>query len=70
MIPPREFLAKYLKRDYPDLNCVRVVVIGRDAPWIPTIISTNIPTAPLASPRRFTRCWEWKTLSASSKASC
>jgi hypothetical protein len=32
MIPPREFLAKYLKRDYPDLNRVRVLVIGRDAP--------------------------------------
>jgi pantoate--beta-alanine ligase len=35
MIPPREFLAKYLKRDYPDLNRVRVVVIGRDAPMDP-----------------------------------
>ncbi|HMD84540.1 MAG TPA: pantoate--beta-alanine ligase [Terriglobia bacterium] len=35
MIPPREFLAKYLKRDYPDLNRVRVVVIGRDAPMNP-----------------------------------
>lgn len=34
-IPPREFLAKYLKRDYPDLNRVRVVVIGRDAPMNP-----------------------------------
>jgi pantoate--beta-alanine ligase len=32
MIPPREFVAKYLKRDYPDLNTVRVLVIGRDAP--------------------------------------
>jgi len=32
MIPPREFLAKYLKRDYPDLNSVRVMVIGRNAP--------------------------------------
>jgi pantoate--beta-alanine ligase len=31
MIPPREFLAKYLHRDYPDLNRVRVAVIGRDA---------------------------------------
>lgn len=31
-IPPREFLAKYMKRDYPDLNRVRVVVIARDAP--------------------------------------
>jgi pantoate--beta-alanine ligase len=33
MIPPREFMAKYLKRDYPDLNCVRVLVIGRDSPF-------------------------------------
>ena len=32
LIPPREFMAKYLKRDYPDLNRVRVMVIGRDAP--------------------------------------
>ena len=32
LIPPREFMAKYLKRDYPDLNRVRVIVIGRDAP--------------------------------------
>jgi pantoate--beta-alanine ligase len=37
MIPPREFLAKYLKRDYPDLNRVRVVVIGRDAPMDPNM---------------------------------
>jgi pantoate--beta-alanine ligase len=35
MIPPREFLAKYLKRDYPDLNSVRVAVIGRDASMNP-----------------------------------
>jgi pantoate--beta-alanine ligase len=35
MIPPREFLAKYLKRDYPDLNKVRVAVIGRDASMNP-----------------------------------
>jgi pantoate--beta-alanine ligase len=34
-IPPREFLAKYLKRDYADLNSVQVVVIGRDAPMDP-----------------------------------
>lgn len=32
MIPPREFLARYLHRDYPDLNRVRVAVIGRDSP--------------------------------------
>jgi len=35
MIPPREFLAQYLKREYPDLNRVRVVVVGRDAPMDP-----------------------------------
>jgi hypothetical protein len=28
-LPPREFLAKYLKRDYPDLKSTRVLVIGR-----------------------------------------
>ncbi len=33
VLPPREFLAKYLKSDYPDLAAVRVLVIGRDAPW-------------------------------------
>ncbi len=32
LLPPREFLVKYLKRHYSDLNAVRVVVIGRDAP--------------------------------------
>ncbi|MBI1941343.1 MAG: pantoate--beta-alanine ligase [Acidobacteria bacterium] len=31
-LPPREFLTQYVKRDYPDLNVVRVAVIGRDAP--------------------------------------
>jgi pantoate--beta-alanine ligase len=35
MIPPRQYLAKYVKRDYPDLNSVRVLVIGRDAPMDP-----------------------------------
>jgi pantoate--beta-alanine ligase len=35
MIPPREYLAKYLKREYPDLNRVRVAVIGRDASMNP-----------------------------------
>ncbi len=35
LIPPREFMAKYLKRDCPDLNDVRVVVVGRDAPMNP-----------------------------------
>lgn len=33
VLPPREFLAKYVKIDYPDLAAVRVLVIGRDAPW-------------------------------------
>jgi pantoate--beta-alanine ligase len=32
LIPPREFMAKYLKSDCPDLNHVRVLVIGRNAP--------------------------------------
>src|SRR5581483_5605864 len=32
LLPPREFLAKYLQRDYPDLNAVRVAVIGRNSP--------------------------------------
>ncbi len=31
-LPPIEFLSKYVKRDYPDLNAVRVAIIGRDAP--------------------------------------
>lgn len=35
MLPPREYLPKYLKRDYPDLNSVRTVVIGRDSPINP-----------------------------------
>lgn len=35
LLPPREFLVKYLKRDYPDLNAVRVLVIGRDSPINP-----------------------------------
>lgn len=34
LLPPREFLLKYLRSDYPDLSSVRVLVIGRDAPWI------------------------------------
>jgi pantoate--beta-alanine ligase len=29
LLPPREFMAAYLKRDYPDLSSVRVAVIGR-----------------------------------------
>lgn len=35
ILPPREFLLKYVKSDYPDLNAVRVLVVGRDAPWNP-----------------------------------
>ena len=35
LIPPREFMAKYLKRDCADLNHVRVMVIGRDVPMNP-----------------------------------
>jgi pantoate--beta-alanine ligase len=35
LLPPREFLAKYLQRDYPDLNAVRVAVIGRNSPVNP-----------------------------------
>jgi pantoate--beta-alanine ligase len=31
LLPPREFLARYLKRDYPDLSSVRTAVIGRHA---------------------------------------
>lgn len=31
LLPPREFMAKYLKRDYPDLSSVRVAVVGRHA---------------------------------------
>ena len=46
MIPPREFLAKYLKRDYPDLNCVQVLVIGRDAPMDPAHYFYKHPERP------------------------
>jgi|SRR5579875_95268 pantoate--beta-alanine ligase len=35
ILPPREFLLKYVKTDYPNLNAVRVLVVGRDAPWNP-----------------------------------
>lgn len=31
LLPPREYMAKYVKRDYPNLNDVRVAVIGRHA---------------------------------------
>lgn len=29
LLPPREFMASYIKRDYPDLNSVHTAVIGR-----------------------------------------
>jgi pantoate--beta-alanine ligase len=35
VLPPREFLAKYLHTDYPDLGAVHTLVVGRDAPWNP-----------------------------------
>jgi pantoate--beta-alanine ligase len=31
LLPPREFMASYIKRDYPDLSAVRAAVIGRHA---------------------------------------
>ena len=32
VLPPRQFLAEYLKTHYPDLNVVEVAVIGQDSP--------------------------------------
>ena len=32
-LPPREFLVKYLRSDYPDLGGVDILVIGRDSSW-------------------------------------
>jgi pantoate--beta-alanine ligase len=46
LIPPRTFFAKFLKRDYPDLNRVRVVVIGRDAPMDPDHYFYQYPEKP------------------------
>ena len=34
-LPPREFLFKYVKRDYPDLGAIRSLVIGGCAPISP-----------------------------------
>jgi pantoate--beta-alanine ligase len=31
LLPPREFMASYIKRDYPDLSSVQAAVIGRHA---------------------------------------
>jgi pantoate--beta-alanine ligase len=49
-LPPREFLAMYLARDYPDLNAVRIAVIGRDAP----LHSENFLYREPEKPHRFT----------------
>jgi pantoate--beta-alanine ligase len=45
-LPPREFLAKYLKRDYPDLHSARVLVIGGCAPIDPVGLPYCHPEAP------------------------
>jgi pantoate--beta-alanine ligase len=45
-LPPREFLAKYLKRDYPDLESTRVLVIGGCAPIDPVASPYCHPEAP------------------------
>ena len=45
LLPPREFLVKFLKRDYQDLNAVRILVIGRDAPANPENFLYQNPTA-------------------------
>jgi hypothetical protein len=42
-LPPREFLTKYVKRDYPDLSVVRVAVIARNAPIHATNFLYNTP---------------------------
>jgi uracil-DNA glycosylase len=49
LLPPREFLAKYLKRDYPDLHSTRVLVIGRCAP----INAAGLPYCRPEAPNRF-----------------
>lgn len=35
ILPPREYLAKYIRREYQDLNAVRVLVVGRNSPANP-----------------------------------
>ena len=45
-LPPREFLAKYLKRDYPDLHSTQVLVIGGCAPIDPSGLPYYRPEAP------------------------
>jgi uracil-DNA glycosylase len=46
LLPPGDFLAQYLKRDYPDLHSTRVLVIGRCAPINPAGSPYCIPEAP------------------------
>jgi pantoate--beta-alanine ligase len=54
-LPPREFLAKYVKTFYPDLNAVRVAVIGRDSPLNP---DNFLYRNPRGSNRFFERLFE------------
>jgi pantoate--beta-alanine ligase len=35
ILPPREYLAKYIRRDYQDLNTIKVLVVGRNSPVNP-----------------------------------
>ncbi len=44
-LPAREFLVKYLKRDYPDLGSIRVLVVGGCAPIDPS----GLPLFPIGS---------------------
>jgi len=45
-LPAREFLFKYLKRDYPNLDAIRVLVIGGCAPIGPTDSPYRNPEQP------------------------
>jgi len=45
-LPAREFLFKYLKRDYPNLDAIRVLVIGGCAPIGPTDSPYRNPERP------------------------
>jgi len=45
-LPPREFLFKYLKRDYPNLDAIRVLVIGGCAPIGPSDSPYRHPEQP------------------------
>lgn len=55
VLPPREFLAKYIKSDYVDLNAIRVLVIGRDGPWNP---GNYLYRKPASQDRFVTRLYE------------